>query len=177
MFVNCLLAPQLEHLENVFYKAALSLFSLDDFKRAGFSKKDIQNIEFIAGDEQTHVQLLETAIAAANATPVAACNYVFPITDVYVVCQALKFIPDASSQSFVTLSTVLEGVGTSAYLGAAGLLSDKNTLTVAASIMVMEAIHTSLQRAATNLVPAANAFGTVSPLGGFLQRPYANCYD
>ena len=74
--------PKLEHLENVFYKAALSLFSLDDFNRAGLSKKDVRNIEFIAEDEQIHVQLLETAISAANATPVGACNYVFPITDV-----------------------------------------------------------------------------------------------
>lgn len=61
----------------------------------------------------------------------------------------------------MTLTTVLEGVGTSAYLGAAGLLSDKTTLTVAASIMVNEAIHTSQQRGLVKLTPAANALGTV----------------
>ena len=77
--------------------------------------------------------------------------------------------PDTFSQSFLTLSTVLEGVGTSAYLGAASLLSDKNTLTVAASIMVTEALHAGLQRAATNLVAAANAFDTASLLNDIIQ--------
>jgi hypothetical protein len=59
---------------------------------------------------------------------------------------------------------VLEGVGTSAYLGAASLVSDKTLLTTAASIMVTEALHTSQQRSALYEVPAANALGTVSDL-------------
>ena len=65
------------------------------------------------------------------------------------------------SPSFITLSSVLEGVGTSAYLGAAPLITSKQCLTVAGAILVAEALHTSYQRAATAVVPFANPYGTV----------------
>lgn len=61
----------------------------------------------------------------------------------------------------MALSSVLEGVGTSAYLGAAELLTDKTILTTAASILVTEALHTSQQRGELYQVPAANPLGTV----------------
>jgi len=65
-----------------------------------------------------------------------------------------------NSNSFVTLSTVLEGVGTSAYLGGAPLLQDKDILTTAGAILVTEALHTSQQRIAVGEVPAALDLGT-----------------
>jgi hypothetical protein len=65
-----------------------------------------------------------------------------------------------NSNSFVTLSTVLEGVGTSAYLGGAPLLQDKDILTTAGAILVTEALHTSQQRVAIGEVPAALDLGT-----------------
>jgi hypothetical protein len=103
------------------------------------------NLKYIAHDEEVHVQVLSAALTAAGVTPNAACTYSFPYTDVL---------------SFITLSSVLEGVGTSAYLAGAPLITSKYYLTVAGSILVTEALHTSMQRGAINEVPMANPFGT-----------------
>lgn len=62
--------------------------------------------------------------------------------------------------SFITLSSVLENVGTSAYLGAAPLITSKYYLTVAGSILAVEALHTSMQRLAIGEVPMANPLET-----------------
>nr|POF12756.1 protein rds1 [Quercus suber] len=138
-------ALTLEHLENVFYKQAVAKFSARDFEEAGFGADYYNNLKYIAYDEQQHVALLSGALSAAGVTPVKACQYSFPYTDV---------------QSFVTLSSVLEGVGTSAYLGGAPLITSKQYLTVAGSILSVEALHTSYQRNAINEVPFANPLYT-----------------
>ncbi|OQO00729.1 hypothetical protein B0A48_13220 [Cryoendolithus antarcticus] len=138
-------ALTLEHLENVFYKNALTNFTQRDFEKAGYSKDYYNNLKYIAHDEEQHVLLLSGALQNAGVTPNAACAYSFPYTDV---------------KSFITLSSVLEGVGTSAYLGGAPLITSKAYLTVAGSILVTEALHTSLQRLAVGEVPMANPYGT-----------------
>jgi Ferritin-like domain len=138
-------ALTLEHLENVFYKEALGNFTQQMFIDAGYSATYYNNIKYIATDEEQHVLFLQSAIKTAGYTPVAACSYNFKFTDV---------------RSFITLSSVLEGVGTSAYLGAAGLITSKAYLTAAGSILVTEALHTSMQRGAIGEVPMANPYGT-----------------
>lgn len=75
-------AFQLEHLENAFYKGALAKFSLEDFQKAGYSATYYNNLKYIAFDEQSHVQLLSSALTAAGVTPVIPCQYSFPYTDV-----------------------------------------------------------------------------------------------
>lgn len=138
-------ALTLEHLENTFYHGALQKFSQQDFINAGYSATYYNNLKYISYDEQSHVKLLTTALSQAGASPVAACTYNFPYTDV---------------RSFITLSSVLEGVGTSAYLGGAPLITSKQYLTVAGSILATEAKHTSYQRAAVGEVPIANPYET-----------------
>jgi rubrerythrin len=69
-------------LENVFYKQALSKFKQEDFTKAGFKLDFLPNLEFLAEDEQSHVQSLSKAIQQAGQSPVAACEYNFPYTDV-----------------------------------------------------------------------------------------------
>ncbi|MCJ1473394.1 hypothetical protein MMC13_002045 [Lambiella insularis] len=138
-------ALTLEHLENVFYKGAISSMPESDFVAAGFTSEYYTNLKYIAHDEEQHVQLLTSALSAAGAMPVAACTYKFPYKD---------------PKSFVTLASILEGVGTSAYLGSAGLITDKTYLGVAGSILVTEALHTSLQRFNLGEVAPANPYGT-----------------
>jgi len=141
-------ALTLEHLENVFYKGAVSMMSEQDFTNAGFSAAYYQNLLFIVHDEEQHVELLSSSIEYTGATPVAACTYDFPYTD---------------AKSFVTLASVLEGVGVSAYLGGAGLITSKTYLGVAGSILVTESIHNSVQRFNLGEIAPANPYGT--PLG------------
>ncbi|MCJ1228789.1 hypothetical protein MMC12_005452 [Toensbergia leucococca] len=116
-----------------------------EFLAAGFSSAYYSNLKYIAHDEEQHVELLTASLMEAGAMPVTACKYDFPYTD---------------AKSFVTLASVLEGVGVSAYLGAAGLITSKAYLGVAASILVTEAIHTSLQRFSIGEVAPANPYGT-----------------
>ncbi|KAK4555159.1 hypothetical protein LTR86_007925 [Recurvomyces mirabilis] len=138
-------ALTLEHLENVFYKQAIQKFSQQDFMKAGYSADYYNDLKYIAYDEQQHVLALSAALTAAGVTPNQACQYSFPYTDV---------------PSFITLSSVLEDVGTSAYLGGAGLITSKAYLTVAGSILATEARHTAFQRTAIGEVPMPNPFQT-----------------
>ncbi|KAJ7833999.1 ferritin-like domain-containing protein [Mycena leptocephala] len=112
-------ALTLEHLESAFYCQALACFSPSNFVAAGFP-------EWISDHEDTHVNFLSTALTTAGAQAVSPCEYNFPITDV---------------TSFVALSAVLEAVGTTAYTGAAQFVNNKDYLTVAASILAVEACH------------------------------------
>ncbi|KAE9363289.1 hypothetical protein N431DRAFT_357286 [Stipitochalara longipes BDJ] len=141
-------ALTLEHLENAFYKAALSTWSVDQFTAAGFPASFYDELKYIAHDEEGHVLYLEAGLSAAGATPVKACTYSFPMT---------------TPKQFVSLASVIEGVGVSAYLGAAADITSKAYLTAAGSILITEALHQSATRGAVGEIPMANVFGT--PLG------------
>jgi len=138
-------ALTLEHLENEFYKGALNKLSKQDFLDAGYTADYYNNLQYIAHDEEAHVEALTAGLTAAGATPVAACDYSFPYTD---------------PKSFIALSGVLEGVGTAAYLGGAPIIQSKEYLGIAGAILITEALHTSLQRYVQNLVAPANPYGT-----------------
>jgi hypothetical protein len=141
-------ALTLEHLENAFYKKALSMWDQESFVAAGFPSSLYNDLKYIAHDEEGHVTYLEAGLTAAGAKPVAACTYAFPMS---------------TPKEFVALASVIEGVGVSAYLGAAPLVTSKAYLTAAGSILVTEALHQSTTRGAVGEIPMANVFGT--PMG------------
>ncbi|KAI9649018.1 hypothetical protein NHQ30_001584 [Ciborinia camelliae] len=141
-------ALTLEHLENAFYKKALSEMPEQMWLDSNFSSSFYEQLKFIAHDEESHVVFLQSGLTAAGAAPVAACEYKFPFTD---------------PKSFVALASVIEGVGVSAYLGAAADITEKAYLTAAASILATEALHQSAERNANGEIPMANPLAT--PLG------------
>ncbi|KAL8675500.1 MAG: hypothetical protein Q9168_000012 [Polycauliona sp. 1 TL-2023] len=136
-------ALTLEHLEDKFYREVLDKFSESDFEGAGFPAPFYANLKTISKDETTHVSFLTAALKAAGVTPVQECTYDFGLTSV--------------NMSIAT-SSVLEGVGVSAYLGAAADIMSKNYLTAAGSILTVESRHSAYIRNALAESPFPSPF-------------------
>ncbi|KAG5642793.1 hypothetical protein DXG03_002098 [Asterophora parasitica] len=117
-------ALTLEHLEDAFYHQGLEKYRQQDFIDAGHAEWTRGRYEQIAAHERTHGEFISSALTAAGARAVEPCEYEFPDYDV---------------DSFIDVSFALESVGTSAYNGAAAFISNKAYLTVAASILGVEA--------------------------------------
>ncbi|KAJ3504263.1 hypothetical protein NLJ89_g8027 [Agrocybe chaxingu] len=137
-------ALTLEHLESAFYRGALETYNAKAFEEAGFSDDVRARFVEIAQHEAAHVTVLTTAVEALGGSAVEPCQYNFPHTD---------------PKSFAVLSQVLEGVGTSAYTGAANLISNGLYLTAATSILATEARHASWVASAVNKLTPWGSLG------------------
>ncbi|OCF32431.1 hypothetical protein I317_05782 [Kwoniella heveanensis CBS 569] len=136
-------ALTLENLEKRFYADALDKFQESDFEAAGYPNWVRGRLSQIAGHESDHVSLLSGALGNDS---VAECTYSFPYTDV---------------KSFISLATLLENVGVSAYAGAAKYITDPDYLTVAAVILSTEARHQAWESSAVgNANPWGSAYDT-----------------
>lgn len=133
----------LEHLEDKFYREGLANFTESDFSAAGFDSTFYNNLKEVSADETVHVSFLTGALKKAGATPVQPCTYAFGVTDV---------------KSFLQTASILEGVGVSAYLGAAADIMSKNYLTAAGSILTVESRHSAYLRATLGQSPFPSPF-------------------
>ena len=136
-------ALTLEYLEAGFYAAALKQVK-------GMSADTRKLAKQIADDEAAHVSALRSAIKGAGAKPVAQPKVDFG--------QAFS-----SEASFLKTANTFEDTGVSAYNGAAPMISSKDVLAAAGSIVQVEARHASLIRLARAKPPAPAAFDKASP--------------
>lgn len=139
-------ALTLEHLEDTFYRQGLKNFTEKQFADAGYDATFYGNLKEVSSDETTHVSYLTAGLTKAGAQPVAACTYDFSL------------VKDVDS--FIMTASLLEGVGVSAYLGAAADIMSAAYLTAAGSILTVESRHSSYLRAALNLSPFPTPFDT-----------------
>lgn len=135
----------LEHLEDAFYRGGLENFTASQFANAGYDGSVYTNLQQASSDESNHVAFLTSALTAAGAQVPQECTYNFPYTD---------------PTSFMTLATILEGVGVSAYLGAAVDIASSDYLAAAGSIMTVEARHASYLRSQISEAPYPSAYDT-----------------
>ena len=135
-------ALTLEHLEDKFYREGLANFTLADFMAAGFDETFYINLQAISAQETTHVTFLTGALVAAGQAPTVECTYAFGITSV---------------KQFVATANIFEGLGTSAYLGAAAQITNKGYLTAAGSVLTIEARHSAYLRASLSQTPYPQA--------------------
>jgi hypothetical protein len=145
-------ALNLEYLEAEFYTVATTGKTIDQLgisitgsgnqgAATGGKMVNLTNSSFptgaiameIAADERSHVTLIQQALTAAGAQPIAQ-----PAINL----DALG-IGFGSLAEFLTLARAFEDVGVTAYAGAAPLISDKGILGYAARILAAEAEHAS----------------------------------
>lgn len=174
-------ALTLEHLENYFYDGALKKLSQADFQQAGkLSTSPPMRPQADVPPQAT----LRTTTTTCTTSPTMSRHtlprsrlpslppsspLLRPVPTTSPTPPCMQYPPalacartdSLSSQQFITLSSIIENVGTSAYLGAAPLITSKGYLGVAGAILAVEALHTSYQRAAIGEVPMQNAFQTV----------------
>jgi hypothetical protein len=139
-------ADVLNQLEMTFYQEAMKKFTASDLQAAGFASGQAvtEQMNQILSDEQEHIKTLQKSIQSFGAAPVTSCKF-----------DVSSALTDVKTMS--TVARVFELTGVSAFLGAAPLLTDPVLLTAAASILSVEARHSTMLNALNtgSAIPAA----------------------
>jgi serine-rich repeat adhesion-like glycoprotein len=128
-------ALTLEYLESTFYDEAKT--------RAKASGELKSLIGLLADDEKQHVEALTATIKKLGGKPVAEPKFDFPYSN---------------TAGFLKLAQTFEDTGVSAYNGAAPMITSKEVLGAAGSIVQVEARHAAAIRLQNKEEPAPEAF-------------------
>ncbi len=132
-------ALTLEFFEAALYKTLLGLGKLQG--------KDLQYVTLFGQHEQAHVDAVKATIQKLGGTPVGPGNYNFAAAG-----------PTDTREQVLGIIATVEAVGVTAYQGAAGFIQSPEILAAAASIMQVEARHTSVIRGLLGQFPVPDAF-------------------
>ncbi|KAF4584466.1 Ferritin/ribonucleotide reductase-like protein [Ophiocordyceps camponoti-floridani] len=132
-------ARGLELLESEFYRQVITQNARTGF----FNNKQIEQMTKILDTEDAHATALQQALSAAGGPLIRPCKYKFDLSD---------------ANTILTTATILEEGGQAAYQGAAPLLQDKKILATAASILTVEAQHSTVLRMLGDREPVARPF-------------------
>ena len=156
-------ALTLEHLEAAYYNEFLSEYSEGEVERSeparvfadpGSRFSTYQKIQQVRDHEEAHVEALTKTIEDLGGEPVQPAEYDFPYETI---------------EEFAALSATIEAVGVSAYAGAAPLIESDAVLEAAASIVSVEARHTSYFNVLNTTSPFPNAFDEPRTMEGVLE--------
>jgi len=153
-------ALTLEHFEAALYKALIEAKVLTGV--------EAQYLTTFGAQEQTHVDTLKGVISKLGGTPVAALPaYNFAAAG-----------PITNRDQLVNALAVVEDIGASAYLGAAGFIKDPMLLTAAVTIHAVEGEHASIFRDLAGMAPAPDVVAkgrtpdeVIALVTPFLQAP------
>ncbi|MDQ2784949.1 MAG: ferritin-like domain-containing protein, partial [Chloroflexota bacterium] len=132
-------ALTLEHFEAALYKVLIGANLLTGVEQ--------QYLTTFGMQEQQHVDTLTGVIGKLGGTPV-------PVPGSYNFAAAG---PITNRDQLVAVVAMVEDVGASAYLGAAGYLKDPGLLTAALTIHAVEGEHASIFRDMAGMVAAPDA--------------------
>ena len=162
-------ALALEHLEANFYTRGLERFTAESFNQASFGpilgSGTVQgvytNLTRIRDHEVAHVQALQQVITAVGGTPVAACTYRFPYSNV---------------DQFLQVAQTLEETGVMAYNGALGQMQNRQLMAAGVSITTVEARHAAYLNLVNSSIPFPRAFDEAKMMTEILQMiaPYTD---
>jgi rubrerythrin len=143
-------ALTLEYLESAFYTEGVKQVK-------GLSGEELKLAKEIRDNEDAHVEALAATVKKLGGTPAKKPTLDF----------GGAF---ASRAAFLKTANVLEDAGVSAYNGAAPLITSKDVLAAAGSIVQVEARHAALIRLVRGKPPAPLAFDKSADMDAILKK-------